>query len=279
VRPPRWLSRGAVLAVSLLLPLSTRASWWSEIETGLLHDSNLSRSSEDQAADAFLGISAAVGQGIPIGRDGTLSWKGSAVADLPDDVEALRRFAPGVSVSYRHKLRLGNDAPFVGLGIFTRHDAYESELREGWSYGASLRAGRRWPALLLEGEIDWERRDAAADPFDQKAFTGAVRADWPLRWFTLHGGYEGRWGDVTSTAFPTPEILAAATARIPDPAFGPGRVSYRLDASAHALEVGLRRELPHATALALTYRFERTFADGDVTYDDQRLSGSYRIRF
>ena len=269
----------AILAAALHLSPAAQASWWGEVETGVLHDTNLSRSSDDRAEDGLLWLGGAVGQGIPIGRDGQFTWKGSVAAELPADFDALRRFAPGLSLSYRHKLRLGQDAPFVGAGVFARYDAFESDLREGWSAGASVRAGRHWPGLLLEGEIGWERRSAEADPFDQEAWTGAVRADWPLPWFAFHAGYEGRWGDVSSTAFPDPELLAAATARVVDPAFGPGRVTYRLDASAHALEVGLRRELPHAMAIDLIYRFERTFADPDIIYDDQRLSGSYRIRF
>ena len=137
--------QGVLLALALMLPLAAHASWWGELETGLLHDTNLSRSTDDEAADGFLWISGAVGQGISIGRDGVFTWKGTVVADLPEDIDALRRFAPGLSLSYRHKLRLGNDAPFLGVTIFSRHDAYESELREGWSAGASLRAGRRWP--------------------------------------------------------------------------------------------------------------------------------------
>jgi hypothetical protein len=279
VKRAGWARGAALLTVTLMLAPSSRASWWGEIETGVLHDTNLSRSEDDRAEDGILRLDGAVGQAIPIGRDGAFIWKGSIAADLPADLEALRRFAPALSLSYRRKVRLGQDAPFVGAAIFARRDDYESELRDGWGMGVSVRAGRRWPAVLLEGEIGWERRTADADPFDQEAWSGALRADWPLPWFALHGGYEFRWGDVTSTAFPDPEILAAATARAPDPAFGPGRVAYRLDASAHALEVGLRRDLPHAMAVDLSYRFERTFADDQITYDDQRLSGSYRIRF
>jgi hypothetical protein len=227
----------------------------------------------------MLWLTAGIGQVTPVGRDGALTWEGTALADLPADIFALRRFAPGLLLGYRHRLRLGQDAPYVGAGLLARYDAYESDLREGWIFAARLRAGRRWTALQLEGELGWERRAAEADAFDQGAWTAAVRADWPLPWFALHGAYEGRWGDVTSTAFPDPEILAASTARVPDPAFGAGRVSYRLDASAHAIAVGLRRDLPHHTAIDLTYRFERTFADADLTYDDQRLSASYRVRF
>ena len=279
MRRPGLAPRGFVLGAMLTLAPAASAAWWGEVETGILHDTNLSRSTEDQAEDGLLWLTAGVGQMIALGRDGALTWRGTAAADLPADVAALRRFAPGLSLSYRHKLRLGQDAPFVAAGILARYDDYESELREGWTLGASLRAGRRWPAVLLEGEIGWEQRRAEADPFDQQAWTGAVRADWSLPWFALHGGYEARLGDVTSTAFPDPEILAASTARTADPAFGAGRVSYRLDASAHAVEVGLRRDLPHRTAVDLTYRFERTFADADLTYDDQRLSGSFRVRF
>jgi hypothetical protein len=265
----------AILAVAPAAP----ASWWGEIETGVLHDTNLSRSTEDQAEDGVLWLTVGVGQMTPIGRDGTFTWKATALADLPADVTALRRFAPGLSLSYRHRLRLGQDAPYVGAGLLARYDDYESALRDGWIAGATLRAGRRWPAVLLEGEAGWERRAAEADPFDQGAWTWAVRADWLLPWFALHGAYEGRWGDVTSTAFPNPEILAASTARVVDPAFGAGRVSYRLDATAHAAEAGLRRDLPRGMAIDLTYRFERTLAEADLTYDDHRVSASYRVRF
>lgn len=276
--------RQRAAALAIILPLGTiaaAAAWVGDLTAGAAYDGNLSRAEpeQDQVADALVLFGGAAGQALPIGRDGRFTWLLTLDGEWFDDVAGLRRVTPGASLAFRRKLRLGQDAPYLLCSASGLRDEFDSDGRTGWRTELALAAGRSLPALSVEGGVRWEHRDAHADPFDQEAWTGEVSVDWALPAVSLHAGYALRLGDVTSSARPDPRFRDAASAREPDPVFGADFVSYRLDATAHAAEIGIRRDLPHAAAVDLTYRFERTLAEAGFRYDAQRLTGSYRIRF
>jgi len=268
---------------ALMVSVSARAQWSSQLEAGYLYDDNFSRAqrSEDKIRE-----SALFGRGL-LTRDFALGADTDAHVGLEG---RLTRYSPSTGASFagigllagaRRKLGLGATAPWVALDASGGYENAREDVRDAYRYSLSATVGKRFtPALEASVGFAYDRRvqrDAAEEqvpgygtkPFSVQGRSWFARASYALgERAALIGAAALRRGDVVSSTRRNFGIYTASNAIADDPALGPDFYAYRLSGARTAsLTGGISWALDARSAL-----------EGTVTKDDTTVGGGLDYR-
>jgi len=290
VTPVRSALPSVFLAL-LAAPLQG-AELFHEASGGLAWDDNVGRTarSADARSDLVAGMDARVGTRRVTSSQDRLSAAATFRAEQFHRRDDLSEFALGASLGWRRKLGLGLTAPWIGASVEGERITSGSPIRDGWRYGAVLRAGKRLDDVWnLQASLSLDRRDGDEDdqelPANRPTFPGVtpsrrgdvfdlegasigVGVEYTLsdRWLALLD-YSYRSGDVVSSARPNAQVVAAAEAITRDRALGTGRSAYRLDADTQTLRLGLSYALGESSSLEFGWERQASDAEGGLRYD------------
>jgi hypothetical protein len=287
--------RGLLAPILLLLGFSppAGAAWIVDVETGLVYEDNLSFASKDRdiKGAAALATVAAAGVATYLSDRNVLSLTGDVIGDLHERYSGLDHVSFGLTTAFRSKLGLGAGAPWARVAASGARLQYRADVRDGWAYrvtaGVGKRFGERWELradYAFDGRTADNERPVStrlpADVFDQQAHTLSVRADVQATTILLlFGGYAVRLGDVASTTQRNPEIFAASSAVVADPAFGSNTFAYKIDATTHILSAGLSLALGARWSFNMGYEHQIGLGDGGIDYRNNVVRGTFLFSY
>jgi hypothetical protein len=287
--------RGLLVLILLLLGFSppAGAALIVDVETGLVYEDNLSFASKDRdiKGAAALATAATAGVATYLSDRNVLSFTGDVFGDLHEQYSGLDHVSFGLTAAFRSKLGLGAGAPWVRVAASGARLQYRADVRDGWAYrvtaGVGKRFGERWELradYAFDGRTaEYERPVSTrlpADVFDQQAHTLSVRADVQATTIlVLFGGYAFRIGDVASTTLRNPEIFAASSAVVADPAFGSNTFAYKIDAVTHILSAGLSLALGARWSFNVGYEHQIGLGDGGIDYRNNVVRGTFLFSY
>jgi long-subunit fatty acid transport protein len=284
----RALALWPLPVVLLGLAPAAGASWIVDVETGGVYEDNLSFASMDRDIkdDAALTLSGAAGRAWYLTDRDLVSVAGTLFGDLHEQYSGLDHVAVGATAAYRRKLGLGLTVPWARVSASGARLQYRDDVRDGFAYrvtaGIGKRFGERWD-LRVEYAFDGRTADheravtprLPADVFDQQAHTVSAQAEFqPTATLVVWGGYAVRWGDVASTTQRNPEIFAASSAVVADPAFGSNTFAYKIDATTHILSAGLSFALGARWSVNVGYEHQIGLGDGGIDYQNNVVRGT-----
>lgn len=264
----------------------------------LVHDDNVSNATSpvdiysDYYLDAQLNLgrlwTPAVGKSLLLsGHFSTRQYEAST---------GLNQVALGVSLDYTHRLGLGAYAPRIGLGLRTDDRNFQTDMRDGRLYKATLRMEKRFlPEFHAEATVSRERRTADAnkalpyyffaggDVFNQDNVEATLSADYTLpNYSTITARYMWRNGEVDASTRPGSSFFLYSDEISFDYEICRqcGQyVAYRIDAHIHDYLLEWSWELQRDTSLGLSLERRVAHAAGNNTYTGNitRLQVSHRF--
>lgn len=240
-----------------------QANWMFDGKTGLLHDSNVSRSnrSADVLDDQAWKTTLAAGYGWQLTDDLRLSLFGEAESHVWFNYEALNSISPGVSGNLRYRFALGATAPWIRSETKLSYMEFREDRRSGLSFRQGLRAGKNFTERIsADVSYLFEHFSAEDVIFDQTGHSGSVQLGFSVTSsMQISAGYTFRYGDVISHGIPPrPDIVSIASAFGPVTTFGTPYTAYRFDASTHVLSVAASQGLNNFAAIQLAYEWHYT---------------------
>jgi hypothetical protein len=258
-----------------------------EAEIGMVHESNvgLAQLGRDKRSDEALQTAVSAGFALPVG-DRHL-W--SATADLKgvawEHLTGLSHVAAGAGTSFRTRLGLGIDAPWIRLaGAFAREE-YDFDLRDGFRYRIGPSIGKRfWDRLDARLEYTFEEFIAdhgkqilarlPGDVFDLQSHTFAVRTDFFVtKSIALFASYAWRDGDVVSTSPRNTTVFNASSAVTDDPVFGSRAFAYKVAATVQMMGAGISVGLGDHVAVHGAYEYQTAQAWRGLDYTNHVVRG------
>lgn len=298
------MSDRAHLRVSLLAfalaAVPVAAETFVEAGGGLAWDDNVGRTarSADARSDLVANLEGRAGVRHVTAEQDRLSAAATLRAEQFHRRDDLSEFAIGASLGWRRKLGLGLTSPWIGASVEGERITSGSPIRDGWRFGAALRAGKRLDDYWnLQVALSLDRRNGDEDdqelPPNRPTFPGVTPSrrgdvfdldgasvglglEYTLsdRWLALLD-YSYRMGDVVSSSRANAKVVAAADAITRDRALGTGRSAYRLDADTHTLRLGMSYALGETSALEFGWERQASEADDEIRY----AKGFFRVGF
>lgn len=280
----------ALGALALLLagaaprPAAARPEPLAQVQAGVAWDDNVSRaiSRADIVGDSALELGASLGLRAAPGDRSTLAVSADLRGTRHRRFRGLDRVSFGAGASLRSKFGLGAYAPWASVSASVAREAVELGLRDGRRAALALVAGRRLSTRFeLSGGLLLERFDAAdarsaipgvsGDAFSTRAHGAFAHADFEAsaRWL-VGAEVSERTGDVVASTRRDRKIFEYSSAVIPDPAFGPDYVAYRLEGRTQTLEAFASYALGERTALNFGVARALTRATGNFNYGSTR---------
>ncbi|MES2604744.1 MAG: hypothetical protein V4603_07380 [Pseudomonadota bacterium] len=246
---------GLCAGVASVSPAAS-AQWFGDAALEAVSTDNVSRSPLTAHADddQSLQLSARGGRYLQLADYTGLELQATLARQQSHHFSGLSNTRAGATAMLSHKFGLGDRVPVLSVTTGVERSRYNEDLRDAWTWttvlGYRQRLTDRLQANLSAG---YEQQDgdhnmikpvvAPAVPksgsvWDVNALTLDVGAEWdlgPSSWLAASLGY--RDGDTVASVLPYPFILSEATAVTVDPAFAPGVVAYRLDASTRSFAV------------------------------------------
>jgi hypothetical protein len=283
---PLCCSLVAIVWLGLASPAA--AGWIADVETGIVYEDNLpfaSKGRDIKGAVALVTSASGGAAAYPTDRH-TVSLTADLFGDLHESYSGLDHVALGATAAFRAKLGLGADAPWVRVAASGGRLQYREDVRDGWYYRVTAGIGKRFgPRWELRADYTFDGRTAdheravadaiPADVFDQQAHMFSARADFqatPI--LLLFGSYACRIGDVASTTQRNPQIFAASSAVVADPAFGSNTFAYKIDATTHILSAGVSVALGARWSFNVSYAHQIGLGDGGIDYHNNIVSGT-----
>ena len=217
----------------------------TDLEGGLLYESNINRSSfdSDKRSDtAFI-------PSVSLGRYNQLtdSTRLRATVDFEfgqyNNFKMLNYNKAGITLAIRQKMGFGSDAPWLRPHFSAGYTDVSSDNRDSYLYEAGLRVGKQLTPEL-DGRIGYvyNLRDGKTDVFDQRGYTLSIEGSYILtNRMLLTGGYSYWYGDFDSaytynniTRISASEDVKAITT---DNAFGEQFCIYRLAGKANTISL------------------------------------------
>ncbi len=259
------LTRASGLVVLLAVALSpARADWRVDGETDALYDSNVSNSDRgsDVKDDCAWQTNIQVGNGFQLTRDLRLNLAADLRSEVWARFDAFDQIAPGGTAGLRYRFGLGRRAPWLLVEDRVGYASFKDEERSGLDNTLRVRAGLGISErLAAEGAYTFDDFEAKDSFWNLSGHGGALRFTFDATSaLQLALGYSYRKGDVVSYALPPrPDIVALASQRQPEDAFGsPLYTAYRLHGSTNAVSASASYSLGKYTSIQVTYEFRDT---------------------
>ena len=252
-----------LIVLLLLQEAPVRGDVNFDIRSGVLYDSNVSRSnrSEDVLDDAAWRSVIAAGQGFQLTDDLRLGVFGELESHVWGTYDGLSNLRPGLAPNLRYRFGLGKNAPWVRLEPKLAYADFAEARRSGWDFRPGVRAGFRVAErFTLEAAYLYEHFAARDIIFDQQAHSASFRGTLEVTSsMQIAVGYAYRYGDVNSYAVPPrPDIVRIADAFGPINTFDTPYVAYRFSASTHSSSVAISQSLGSVAALQASYQWQHT---------------------
>lgn len=292
---PRRRCISSIAALLFVLIAPAHAESWSDVDLALTGYDNLTRaaSAEDKRGDVAVALAITGGHYFALsGSDGvslTIDARGEAYRRYTGlDVAAI-----GAGASYRRKLGVGRNVPWVLASVHVARESYRDALRDSDRLAVTTELGRRFTdALELSAGSTLERRLGRHDPeaevpgysarvFDLHGLRGFLRGSYALGEALLLGGEVGvRRGFVESTAQQSLAIFTASDALADDPAFRDERLyAYRLRATTYFGALNASWAMSDKMSLNFSYADHRSRAANRLSYDDRAITLSLLYRY
>jgi hypothetical protein len=275
-----------VLGIFLAATVSVaRAEWRLDAETGVVYDSNLSKSDResDQQADVAWRTNISLAQGLQLTRD----LRANVAADLRGNVQgeydAFNEIGAGVVANLRYRFGLGHTAPWILLENRFGYDRFHETERSGWDELIGFRGGIAvTERVALEAGYAFENVAVPDNFFDAQSHRADFRviADVTSS-LQIALGYTYREGDVISYAVPPrPEIAAIAVEREEVTTFGtnPLYTAYKLPGRTHALSVSVAYVLTKHASVQVGYEYAVTSHD-PLRYENHIVEAKMAISY
>jgi hypothetical protein len=275
-----------VLGIFLAATVSVaRAEWRLDAETGVVYDSNLSKSDResDQQADVAWRTNISLAQGLQLTRD----LRANVAADLRGNVQgeydAFNEIGAGVVANLRYRFGLGHTAPWILLENRFGYDRFHETERSGWDELIGFRGGIAvTERVALEAGYAFENVAVPDNFFDVQSHRADFRviADVTSS-LQIALGYIYREGDVISYAVPPrPEIAAIAVEREEVTTFGtnPLYTAYKLPGRTHALSVSVAYVLTKHASVQVGYEYAVTSHD-PLRYENHIVEAKVAISY
>lgn len=275
-----------VLGIFLAATVSVaRAEWRLDAETGVVYDSNLSKSDResDQQADVAWRTNISLAQGLQLTRD----LRANVAADLRGNVQgeydAFNEIGAGVVANLRYRFGLGHTAPWILLENRFGYDRFHETERSGWDELIGFRGGIAvTERVALEAGYAFENFVVPDNFFDVQSHRADFRviADVTSS-LQIALGYIYREGDVISYAVPPrPEIAAIAVEREEVTTFGtnPLYTAYKLPGRTHALSVSVAYVLTKHASIQVGYEYAVTSHD-PLRYENHIVEAKVAISY
>jgi hypothetical protein len=289
--PASRLVRGQIVAFILLCSLPGGAVAQGEVElpvfdlaTGVRYHSNLSNAvpSGDRKSDTFWQAATGATWSYRPQRDWTLYLRPEVQVAVASRYEAFSHGGAGLDAGIAYKAGLGHLAPRFELGLATEYQVFNEDDLSGMSVEPTLRYSQRLNDFFgWELSYNYDSHYARGDVNDGDGHTGGLvlRYEPGGPWAFLMG-YQMRSGDVVSYATPPqPGILGEADLASPGfTGFGQPMTAYRLDALAHALQVGTAYAVSDHVSLECLYEW-RTTQKSNLDYDAHFIQFGLRASF
>ena len=277
-------------------------------EIGYSTNQNNAENAVDREDGFIASVSGSVRHRILLGDGFGLQIGGRLEADGNERFGDLSRLGGGVNARLSWKPIVGFTAPWFALDTSVMLSEFnDSDIRDGFNGRIGLTAGKRITDRLsgrIGYNFDW-REAFGGRAFDTRGHSLFASMSYrPHRQWVLYARYDGRSGDVVSTALPSNKIIAAAEVIEQDDAFGIGsvnrglligpgpgpgpigpgfnnnqRFAYRIDAISHQGRFGANYALARNMSLDLSARFRATMGDGDNDYQVISMQGAFLYRF
>jgi hypothetical protein len=254
------------LSLLFILAEPLRANWMFDGKSGLLYDSNVSRSnrSSDVLDDQAWKTSLAAGYGWQLIDNLRASLSGELESHIWGNYSALDVVSPGIEANLRYRFGLGANSLWMRSETKSSYDEFRENRRSGWSLRQGLRIGKNiTDRLSLDGSYLFENFSAKDFIFDQAAHSGSANINFSVTSsLQVSGGYIFRYGDVISHGVPPrPDIVSIASAFGPVTTFGTPYTAYRFEATTHVLSVAASQSLNNFAAVQLAYEWHHTSRD------------------
>jgi len=254
-------------------------------DVSLGHNNNISNavSESDIFEDQFLTANFNAGKmWLPaVGKSIVLS--GHLGTEQFQDSEGLNRYSYGASVSYTQRLGLGAYAPRVGVSLRGDKRNFDSDMRDGWLYRASLILEKRFlPELHSSASLTQEIRTADenkaipytpfadSDVFNQKNTEFSASLDYTLEnGSVITGRYLYRDGEIDASTNPGSEFFLVSRGIAQDYKICNtcgNYVVYLVNASVQSIMLDWNFALGRDTSLNASIERRIADAEGGLTY-------------
>ena len=283
-----------LLASAAALPGALHAQWITDVEAGVLVNSNLGNAEAGPDVHAATAMTASVATGpffeLQPGTTATLAAQ--AKSTTFDRFTAEDSVALGLAARLDHKFGLGRQTPHASLAVTQTRQEVRDGLRSGWLQDIALGAREAFgDRLVLRGEIGTERRSGSAaapvrpglpgNVFDQRNRRLVLGADYSCSdRLLLQLDATLRRGDAdyieTTTAADSFDG-AGAVAR--DPTFGSSVFVERVQARALLIDAGASWALGDHASLNFIFRRQLTLDASGALYTRSIPTVNFQYRF
>lgn len=209
--------------------------------------------------------------------------QGNLGAVKHSDAEGLDEYSYGANLSYIQRLGLGAYAPRIGLSLSASKRDFETDMRDGWLYRASVTLEKRFtPALHASATLTREKRTADADKtqsyyaqipsdvFNQDNNELSAAIDYTLENNSvLTARYLFRDGEISASTNPASNFFFYTSAVAQDYEICDAcedYVAYLVDARIHSLLLDWNWALGNDTSVSTGYERRIARTRGDNTY-------------
>lgn len=280
------------LILTSLLPLSSDANTFGDIDIGAIHDDNLTRSDygPDKKPGTAIELFADYGKFIELKNNWSATTSAYSRYSHHKDFNQLSAFGIGVSATARKKLGLG---------------AYSSSIRTSASLGFNSVTDTKRNNNAVEVGLSWDKRlndswelaaginldysKAKNSVFDSKATTVYLSTDYSVNEKLLFSfGLSQRSGNiitVTNAATNPNEVtygylsLASGAKNISDDAYGAGLTAYRIKADTFIIKLSMSYALNNTSSLNAGFENQNSSLAYGISYKNNLVRVNYVYSF
>lgn len=258
-------------------PVDVRGAW--------TYDSNVSNAEVEslRESDSIFEFDAAVSYRHQLSDNSGLVAKAGIETDAHANFSDLNSVTGLASLAYVLQPWRSFSGPWFAVSTDFRLRRHEdSDIRDGTIATLAFSAGQQ-VTDRISAQVRYEFLDRDADEaraFELSNRTLSLVADYRVsNRFTTYAKYDYMDGDVVTTSPPNRKFRPVFRASAPDPAFGPGRIAWRLDGKAHTFRLGSKYRLAEHTALDIGASFSHVNAVNDNEWDTWRVGVGLLHRF
>jgi hypothetical protein len=283
-----------LVLAAMLYPMPSSAQWITDVETGVLANSNLGNAGAgpDVHAATALVTSVSTLHFLELSPGTSALTKVQAKYTAFDRYTAEDSMALGLAVRLDRKFGLGRLAPHAYIDASRTHLGFHDGLRSGWLDTLALGTrGSFGDRLVLRGEMGTERRtgqdgapirpDLPANVFDQSSQRLGIGADYSygdrllLQFDTTLRRGDADYIETTTIA----DSFGGAGAVARDPTFGASTFVEKVQAHALLIDVGASWALGEHASLNFIFRRQFTLDTSGTLYTRSVPAVNFQYRF
>lgn len=284
VAPARLAALAAIALAAPVAPANA-GSTSLDLRGAWTYDTNISNAQEKQfrEKDSIFEFDAIAGYRHELNENSGIVAKGGIETDGHTNFGDLNSLTLVGSLAYVLQPWRSFTAPWFALSTDLRWLKHEdSDIRDGTIATFAFTAGQQ-VTDRISSQLRFELLDRNADEgrvFEmiQRILSAAVDYKATDR-LTAYAKYEYLNGGLVTTAPPNMKFRGVTRAVSMDPAFGPGRMAWRLDGHAHTFRLGSKYRLAEHTALDMGMSLSHADAGNNNQWNRWQLGVGLQHRF